>query len=154
MNKGRLIGLAIVGAFVASGVTPAEARNFRTHLSGDEEVPPVDTHGQGQAIFKVSKAGDQIDYKLNVANLEDIFAAHIHCAPLGFNGPIGVTLFSGSPTTINGTLAQGPILAPDGGNACGWVDLTDIIDAIRTGDAYVNVHTVVNASGEIRGQIE
>lgn len=135
-------------------VVQAQPLNFRTHLSGNEEVPPVDTDGQGQAIFQVAPNRNQIDYKLIVANIEDVFASHIHCAPEGENGPVGVTLFSGSPTTINGILAQGPIIAPDTENGCEWADLSDVINAIINGNAYVNVHTTENPAGEIRGQIE
>lgn len=140
--------LAVVGA------AQAQPLNFRTHLSGDNEVPPVDTNAQGQATFQVAPNGNQIDYKLIVANIEDVFAAHIHCAPEGENGPVGVTLFSGSPTTINGILAQGPILAPDTENRCEWANLADVINAIVNGNAYVNVHTSDNPGGEIRGQVE
>ena len=80
-------------------------------------------------------------------------AAHIHCAPTGVNGPIGVTLFSGAPVSVNGTLAQGPILAPDLGNGCGWLDVDDVIDDLGMGNTYINVHTLQNLAGEIRGQV-
>jgi hypothetical protein len=55
---------------------------------------------------------------------------------------------------MSGTLAQGPILAPDTNNACGWLDLADVIDALDSGDTYVNVHTLQNLPGEIRGQVQ
>ncbi len=51
------------------------------------------------------------------------------------------------------TLAQGPILAPDPNNGCGWRDVIDIIDALESGDTYVNVHTLQSLPGEIRGQV-
>jgi hypothetical protein len=124
---------------------------FVGHLSGDQEVPAFDTKAQGQAIFRVRD--DSLSYKLIVAAIENIVAAHLHCAPAGVNGPVGVTLFLGSPVTVTGILAQGPILAPDSGNACGWGDLDDVIDALATGDTYVNVHTLQNLPGEIRGQM-
>jgi hypothetical protein len=95
-----------------------------------------------------------VSYTLVVNNAESIVAAHIHCAPAGVNGPVGVTLFSGSPVTINGILAQGPILAPNAANGCGWADLDDLIAALDSGDTYVNVHTLSTLSGEIRGQLD
>jgi len=66
---------------------------------------------------------------------------------------------------MDGILAQGTKTAPDPGNACGWVTLADVAAAMRSGDAYVNVHTndgidPVNTgpgdfpAGEIRGQIK
>jgi glucose/arabinose dehydrogenase len=130
------------------------AGNFRAHLSGDEEVPPVDTLAQGQANFKFNQEGTQMEFKLIVAKIENVVAAHIHCAPAGVNGPVGVTLFSGGPISPNGTLAEGTITAPDEGNGCSWTGLQDVLTAIRNGNAYVNVHTQANPGGEIRGQIQ
>jgi hypothetical protein len=124
---------------------------FVGHLSGDQEVPAFDTKAQGQAIFR--GRDDSLNYKLIVAAIENIVAAHLHCAPAGQNGPVGVTLFFGGPVTVTGILAQGPILAPDSTNSCGWTDLDDVIDALATGDTYVNVHTLQSLPGEIRGQM-
>lgn len=146
-----LSGLALTTTSVATA--RGQNRNFRTHLSGDNEVPPVETDAQGQAKFQLNKAGDELSYKLIVANIEDVVAAHIHCAPAGQNGSVGVTLFSGGPTSENGILAEGTITEPDDGNGCGWEHLDDVVAAMRSGDTYVNVHTVENPPGEIRGQI-
>ncbi|MGH9261132.1 MAG: CHRD domain-containing protein [Acidimicrobiales bacterium] len=121
-------------------------------MSGDEEVGPVDTNARGVATFKLREEG--LAFKVNVANIEDVIFAHIHCAAVGVNGPIGVTLFHGGPVTVNGTLAQGTITAPDPGNACGWSDLDAVVAALESGDAYVNVHTTAHPAGEIRGQVK
>lgn len=51
------------------------------------------------------------------------------------------------------TLAKGAITAPDEGIGCGWETLADVLEAMRSGDTYVNVHTVDNPPGEVRGQI-
>lgn len=127
--------------------------NFRTHLSGDEEVPPVETDAQGQAIFKFNKDITELSFKLNVANIEDVVAAHIHCAPEGVNGPIGVTLFNGGPVSPDGVLAEGTVTVPDTDNECNWADLEDVQTAMKNGYTYVNVHTLANPAGEVRGQI-
>ena len=129
------------------------ARNFRTHLSGDEEVPPVETNAQGQATFAFDEGSTELEFELRVANIEDVVAAHVHCAPDGVNGPVGVTLFSGGPVSPDGTLAEGTLDAPDEDNECGWGDLEDVRTAMENGYAYVNVHTVDNPPGEIRGQV-
>lgn len=129
------------------------ARNARAHLSGAEEVPPVSTQAQGQATFQFSDDFSTLSYRLNVANIENVVAAHIHCAPQGVNGPVAVTLFSGGPLSPDGTLAQATVTEPNAGNACSWTTLADVSDAIANGNAYVNVHTTAHPSGEIRGQI-
>lgn len=127
--------------------------DFRAHLSGDEEVPPVDTQAQGEAIVEANDVGTELSFKVNVANIEDVVASHIHCAPDGVNGPVGVTLFSGGPVSVNGTLAEGTVTATDAGNACGWDSVAEVLSAMHNGYAYVNVHTLANPPGEIRGQL-
>lgn len=141
---------AVAVVVLASGASAGS--NFAAPMSGDQEVPAVDTRGTGVGTFKLRDEG--LVFKVNVANLEDIVAAHIHCGAAGVNGPIGVTLFSDGPVTVNGTLAQGTIAEPDPGNDCGWADLEAVVEALESGDTYVNVHTVANPGGEIRGQVK
>jgi hypothetical protein len=157
-----LLALAIVGLAAASN----EQRNFVATLSGDQEVPARDTQGTGVAKFKLRDDGTALLFKVNVANIDNVVAAHIHCGAVGENGPVGVTLFMGAPAggRVNGTLAEGTITAPDAGNGCSWVDLAAVLAALRSGATYVNVHTndgVPPANtgpgdfpgGEIRGQV-
>lgn len=149
-----VIVLALAVLLVMVSTVAGQPTNYRAHLSGDQEVPAVDTTAQGQVIFQLDADGASLDYKLIVANIDNVFASHIHCAPAGENGPVGVTLFSGATVTVNGILAEGPITAPNPGNACGWATLADVVAAIESGSAYVNVHTNPGVpSGEIRGQI-
>jgi hypothetical protein len=158
--------LVLLAAASAVYASPAEGRNFVAPLNGDEEVPLRDTNARGLAKFQLSREGGELGYKLIVANIENVAAAHIHCAPMGVNGPVGVTLFVGSPGSgrFDGVLAEGTITAPDSGNGCGWMSLDDVLDAMRSGSAYVNVHTNDRVAppntgpgdfpgGEIRGQI-
>lgn len=128
------------------------AKNFVAPLKGSEEVPPVGTNATGLAKFQL-KDGTGLSFKLIVANIEDVVASHIHCAPVGQNGPVGVTLFSGGPATVSGILAQGTLASPNAGNGCGWADLAAVVSAMRSGNTYVNVHTLTNPPGEIRGQV-
>jgi len=123
---------------------------FVAHLTGADEVPPVGTAAVGQAAVAVTP--NNVLHALSVGNIVDVGAAHIHCAPEGVNGPVGITLFLGGPVG-SGNLANGPLPDPDPGNACGWVTLDDAIAAMEAGNAYVNVHTVANPGGEVRGQL-
>lgn len=132
-------------------------KNFVAPLSGDQEVTPVETNATGLAKFKLNKAGDALSFKLNVANIEDVIGAHIHRGAPGMNGPVVACLtdpcfFPGDPVTVNGTLAEGTVMASDvTGPLAGNFDA--LIEAMRSGNTYVNVHTIANPSGEIRGQI-
>ena len=149
----RKVLFLLVAMSFALTVAASANGNVVANLKGRNEVPPFDSDAQGQAVFKIR--GAKLSYKLIVANIENVVAAHIHCAPKGVNGPVGVTLFSGSPVSKSGILAQGPILAPASpDNSCGWEDVEDVIEALLGGDTYVNVHTLASLSGEIRGQIK
>ena len=147
----RLMPLLIILLGVSSAGLATYKPVFTAHLNGAEQVPAFDTTAQGQFILK--NRDGSLEYKLIVANLANVVAAHIHCAPVGTNGPVGVTLFAGAPTAVSGILASGPILAPDTGNACGWTNVADIIAGIASGNTYINVHTLQSLSGEIRGQV-
>jgi len=125
-------------------------------LSGGQEVPPVATAMTGEVEIEIDDG--KLEFELEVEdNSHEIFAAHIHCGIPGENGPVGVTLFMGSFTREEGTLAEGVIRAPDDGNGCGWEDLDDVAIAIASGATYVNVHTTADSggvpSGEIRGNL-
>jgi hypothetical protein len=136
----------LVAVLVMLGVTSAAAGggNFRAHLSGGEVVPPVDTNSQGQAIFHLSDDGSELHFKLIVANIEDVLAAHIHTGAAGTNGPVAVGLYTGGliPGRFDGILAQGTVPASE-----------SLLTAMSEGNAYVQVHTLANPPGHIRGQI-
>ena len=133
--------------------------NFTAHLSGDQEVPAVETKATGQAIFQLSKDGMELSYKVIVANIIDVKMSHIHIAPAGTNGGVVVWLFPDGPPPgllegkTNGILVQGTITADNLTGSLAGMQLSDLLDAMMTGNAYVNVHTVAHGGGEIRGQI-
>jgi CHRD domain len=158
--------LAGVLGVLTLGPTASASENFVAPLSGGEEVPARDTPATGVAKFKLREDGTVLLFKVNVENIDNVFAAHIHCGAVGVNGPVGVTLFMGAPAggAFDGTLAEGTITAADPGNACGWTDLASILTALQSGNTYVNVHTNDGVDppntgpgdfpgGEIRGQV-
>jgi hypothetical protein len=162
----RTIVLVLTTALAVLGLanTAWAGDNFVAPLSGDQEVPARDTPATGVAKFKLREDG--LLFKVNVENIDNVFAAHIHCGAVGVNGPVGVTLFMGSPAggAFDGTLAEGTITAPDPGNGCGWADLAAVLAAIESGATYVNLHTNDGVDppntgpgdfpgGEIRGQV-
>ncbi|MDP8957843.1 MAG: CHRD domain-containing protein [Actinomycetota bacterium] len=160
-----LLLVPLLFAAPALGQEAGEAFNFYADLSGEEEVPQVETEGQGAAALSVTESDPQkLDYVLVTYGLEDIVQAHIHlCAP-GENGPVVTFLFSASngPVARNGTLASGTVsedelIAVSAADAqCLEEDfgatMDELLQHMRAGDAYVNVHTEANPGGEIRGQ--
>ena len=156
-----------VAAVGASAPTTAASRTYVAHLNGDNEVPPNDSLAQGQAIFKVSKDGTSIEYRLVVANIENVVASHIHIGAPGENGPVVAFLYGPAEPGggfTSGVLASGTITADDLVGPLAGQPLSALIDEIEAGNTYVNVHTndgVVPPNtgpgdfpgGEIRGQI-
>ncbi|MGH3032030.1 MAG: CHRD domain-containing protein, partial [Gaiellaceae bacterium] len=89
MRKLFAVLVAALATFAVAGLAPAgENANFRAHLTGDDEVPPNASAGQGQAIFHLSGDGTELDYKLIAANIENVVASHIHLGAEGVNGPV------------------------------------------------------------------
>jgi CHRD domain len=148
--RGRLLlGLFVLGLV---GVTVAAAginRNWSVHANGAQEVPARDTQGQGQAIFHLSKDGSSLDYKLIASNIENVFMAHIHQQAPGVNGPIVVWLYPSTAVApgplgagrTDGVLATGTITATNLVGPLAGQPLSDLVEAMSTGNAYVNLHT-------------
>jgi hypothetical protein len=173
MRKISFTVLMLLALLATTGAAPtavaADSDNFVAVLSGRDEVPARDTNARGVATFKLNKEGN-LDYTLIAANIENVVFAHIHCNVAGVNGPIGATLLHGEMAPgpgsgrFDGVLATGTISGADAANSCGWTTVADIIAAINSGGAYVNVHTNDGVAppntgpgdfpgGEIRGQV-
>ena len=125
------------------------ARAYESDLSGDNEVPPVDTDASGDAVLALSADTSSLHFRIFVDDIEDITAAHIHLGEAGTNGPVVHWLYD-----MNGVNAPGGLFDPDH-PLSGTVNLstTHVMDLLA-GDYYLNVHTMEVPSGELRGQIE
>jgi len=155
LNESQNAGVSVKSAHSERG----SLLNFTAHLTGSQEVPSNNSKATGQAVFKLNKAGDELYYRLSVAHLEDVRMAHIHLAPAGQNGPVVVWLYPADPPPVlipgffSGILQEGVITADDLVGVLAGSELSDLIDLMKEGSTYVNVHTVEFAGGEIRGQI-
>jgi hypothetical protein len=171
--KGRVklaIGVAVVAALVAAGTVAVAGGgdSIRERLTGYEEDPLVlSTTGNGTFKAHVNEGQQTIDYRLRYADLEGaVQQAHIHfggprqsggisvflCTNLN-NGPTGTQLCPPAPATVTGTIRPADVIGPAGqGIAAG--EFTELLDAIRNGVTYVNVHSDKYTGGEIRAQLE
>ena len=130
----------------------AQNEKFNAKLSGQEEIPPVQTTAYGMAWFKPMQ--DKVWFKLNVTDMQGVTQAHIHTGKQGENGPPVVTLYkSDTPQPINGKLAYGNITANLLEGPMKGKQISDLATAMSNGSTYVNVHTEKYPNGEIRGQI-
>lgn len=113
---------------------------FMATLDGAQEVPSVATTASGKAILVLDGDGTTLHYHLEVFDIDNITAAHIHDGDAGANGGVVVGLDAAT-------------LAP-GTPASGTVTLTaEQVADLQASGYYINVHTSDVPSGEIRGQI-
>src|SRR4030095_9909149 len=112
-------------------------------LNGASERPvAVSTDGTG--FGSISIEGNTLTYNISFSGLSGpATAAHIH-------GPADATQAVGVIKGLNFPAATSGIMS-------GTIDLSTLtaeqVNAIKTGNAYVNIHTTANAGGEIRGQL-
>ncbi|MGH3679771.1 MAG: CHRD domain-containing protein [Natronosporangium sp.] len=159
-------------AAVATG-SAATARGgqseFREQLTGYEETPlAVSTSGNGQVRLQIHHRRDEISYRVSYDQLEgDVTQAHIHfgapaqtggisvflCTNLG-NGPEGTQECPASPATITGTIGPDDVIAGAAQQGLAAGEFDELVDAIRAGATYVNVHSTLFPIGEVRGQLE
>ena len=160
-------GVAVLAvASVVATTAVAGGGEIREELTGDEEVPVVLTGAEGK--FKAKIRSDRIDWKLRYEDLEgSVTQAHIHvgqrlanggisvwlCTTPGVTGaPAGTQTCPPSPATITGTATAANVVGPAmQGIAPG--EFGELVEAIRDGFTYANVHSTLAPGGEIRGQL-
>ena len=145
----------MLAAFLTASTGFAAETSFKAKLSSKNEVPSHKTKSMGKAEFTLSKDGKQLTYKLYVKNVVDATAAHIHSGKKGENGPPLVGLYSEEKKgKFTGVLAQGIITDAELIGSLQGKTLADLVTLLKSGETYVNVHTVAFPDGEIRGQIK
>lgn len=108
-------------------------------------------HAGGAATFVLK--GRTLTYVVSVSGLSsNATASHIHFGAPGVNGGV---MYPFSPTAAqSGQIATGTINLDQPVVGFGSTISGDSLMVLfNNGGAYVNVHTVNNAMGEIRGQV-
>ena len=172
--------LSVVAKFTVTALTIATAlmlsvpssyampTTFVGSLAGANEVPPVPSPGTGFATVVLDPTAQTIQINTTFSGLtSNDTAAHIHCcAPLGTNAGVATTVpaFPGFPLGVtSGTfssavfdLTQATIYNPAFVILQGGLTQAEaaLIAGIQNGTTYLNIHTVNNPGGEIRGQLE
>lgn len=170
----RTGAVAFFSAGMSLGLLSAQAgaETKTIKLNGFDEVPVVITGATGELRVKIAKDEQSIDYTLSYEAIEggDVLQAHIHLGQehTATAGNIVVFLCTnvgGAPVVappnatpacpagpdgeVSGTLIPANVI-PRPAQGVGANDLVSVIEAIRQGVAYGNVHTTVSPSGEIR----
>jgi hypothetical protein len=116
----------------------SENDTVTARLSGDKEVPPVQTNATGQSTIKVDENGS-ISGKVTVENMTPT-QAHIHQGPPDKAGPVIIPLKKTSKNTFSVPANK---------------KLTDDqFAAFKDGNLYINVHSKQYPGGEVRAQMK
>lgn len=133
----------------------AVKRIYDAPLSGQNEVPPVQSNATGLAEF-TPPVNDTIKYRINITGISSATGAHIYSGQAGDNGEVIADLLTDTSKnkdvsygmTIRGNLSDTSLKGPMEGKT-----LEDLVAAMDSGETYVNIHTAQQPDGEIRGQI-
>jgi hypothetical protein len=144
------------------------AERVKAGLMGFQEVPAIASSGTAAFRAKIAEDERSFQWELTFSGLTNVTQAHIHFGQRSVNGaiviwlcsnlaspptPAGVQACPTSAGTVRGTATARDVGAvPAQGISAG--DFAKILDAIRAGVAYANIHTVAHPPGEIRGQID
>ena len=170
----RSVCTAVIAAISVMFAGPALAhgkRTFPTILSGYNETPQtLNSVASGEFKATVSKDETSIDYVLTYRDIgSSVSQAHIHFGRPSLSGgvvlflctnltpPAGVPVPPPCPTnggTVTGTLTAANVIAVAAqGIDSGAAGFAEMIQALRNGAAYANVHTTLRPGGEIRGPL-
>ena len=125
-------------------VLPATASTttFNAVLNGAQETPPNTSPGQGVASVVLDATATNATITLNFTGVTpaNVTRMHIHSPGVpGVAAPITVDYFNGSGLASPFT-ATLPVTSA-------------VVSALRSGTAYVNLHSAAFPGGEIRGQL-
>jgi hypothetical protein len=158
-------------AMVLIFATAAQAApiTYSVTLSGANEIPAVPTTGTGSATITYDAVTHLLTLDINFANLvSPTTASHIHCCAVqpGNNAGVATTkpTFAGFPlgvtsgtyvNTLNLALASSynPAFVTNVAGGSLAVAEALLASGLANNMAYLNIHTVLNGGGEIRGPI-
>ena len=153
-----LAGCPMVPPSDGDGDTPSDIAGLRfsATLTGDAERPDaVTTTTTGGATFEVGEGGTSLTYTVSVAGGVALTQAHIHLG--GPEEARDFVAFLFGPVEggmdVDGELAMGTLTADDLVKELEGSTIAALVDELLGGNAYVNVHSVANLGGEVRGQI-
>jgi phosphotransferase system glucose/maltose/N-acetylglucosamine-specific IIC component len=132
-----LIALVLVAGMTSPVFAIEETYECTAILEGSQEVPPVNTEGNGSAVLSLDTNTGLLNWEIVFSDLSTVnTASHIHGpAPVGANAGVQIELDTGSPI-IGSTNID-----------------ADQQSDLLAGLWYINIHTENFQSGEIRGQI-
>jgi hypothetical protein len=161
LNIHHRLPLILISALaLALPVANAAERTYKAELTGAAHQPkPIETKAKGTVELKVSDDG-KLSYKITLQDIVSPTDVDLHLGPAFANGPMIVKLYPTKGSTppprgpFSGVLVEGMVHASDFQGSMAGAPLSDLVEEIASGNAYVNVHTPASPQGEIRGQIK
>ncbi len=150
MRKSTAVLALVLGVGLAASSCGKGSDNltiWQADLLDSNETPPRATGASGTA--GITFDGTTVTYSVELHNINAVLFGHIHSGAAGVNGPVRVTLYPG-PTvaSVNGILVQSSFTAAD----VKGINFDQLIQEMKSGNAYVNFHTTRYPGGEVRGQ--
>ena len=137
----------------SSGSTPLT--QYFAPLRGTQERPTqVATMATG-ALTVTFKDANTVNLQIKTSNLAGVTGAEVRVGKPGTNGPVIFPLYTASGTSTFPSFFNQNLTAANftPQSSAGVSTLTDAVNAINAGNAYVNISTQQNPNGELRGQI-
>ena len=159
----RYFSLMVIGAALASlivvgatGSNPVDGLNekYRAKLSGEKEVPKVNSTAKGIASFKSKKIN--LTWKINITGLTNATGAQLYLGNNSVKGDLIVDLMkiSNQSQTPLGLVLDGKISASDLQGPMQGKTVKDLKSAMNNSQTYVNILTGEHPDGEIRGTVK
>jgi hypothetical protein len=151
-------GAGLLLAIAAPIVVGNTDNKFSASLNGYLETPSISTTARGS--FRMTISGSSITYRLTFRDLTTpTLFAHIHFGRPDVPGGVAAFLCGGGSKpacplsgTVTGTIVPSDVVGP-AGQGMGPGEFAELVRAIRNGATYVNVHSTMFPSGEIRGNL-
>lgn len=159
MRRVRFTAMAVLIGVGLAGTAQAQSNiiRFTAVLSGANETPApgVVTGAVGNATVTLDTSTQTVSWSIDVFNMPSgTNNAHFHVGGPGLAGPtvVNIAFPAGISNDYNlsgsATAANLNVRADQGIRS--W---EDFLQALVGGQTYLNIHSVVNAGGEIRGQV-
>lgn len=142
ISRRLVLPACLLAMALGSGVALAAPEMFQVQLSGDQQVPAVQTNGTGTADLTYDPSTRMLQWSISYSGLSSpVTMAHLHGpAAAGKNAKPELWLTKKGGTVENPITGEAKLTAAQA-------------RALREGELYINVHTKDHPAGELRGQV-
>jgi hypothetical protein len=161
-HRGLVRGLvaAVLVLSAGSALAKSGALRFFAVLSGEQEVPAVESDAKARGLAFFDSAFTKVHVRVDIHGPITVAAAHFHCGRAGTNGPVAFGILNPGPLVEIGqrvrvTLTNENFTGADCIDSVGRPvnNVAALALAMRDGLVYLNLHSPVAPAGEIRGQM-